>query len=637
MIKNYYLIILFLLLSSTIYSQSENEKTLNELEITAIRKDLKVGQSKQLLIITKKEIELLPVHSVDDLLAYLPGIDIRKRGANGVQADVSMRGGSFDQVLILLNGVNITDPQTGHYNLDLPVDLADVERIEILQGAAMRTLGPNAFSGAINIVTRKSGEANLSLQSIYGSNNFVSNSLSGFSKKNTLSVFASANYKRSDGYKENTDFDIKNAYVFGELKPNNKHKFEFQAATQLKSYGANQFYSFDYPNQFENTKTFLSSVNWNYKENGWELSSDAYWRQHHDRFELFRNFEGAENYPWYTGHNYHQTDLYGVKSLAKRSWKQSVTSFGADWRNENIRSTVLGDELKSSKKALFEQNIFYTKAKNRIISTLFANQDWFLHDFLFSGGASLIHTDQFGTQFNGGLDVMYKPSKAIQFVASANSTSRLPTFTDLYYQSVNQKSNPDLQAEKAMTYELSTKYQKSSWNIDLSLFYRNGENIIDWIKRTEADVWESANLTSVDSYGFDFSTQYIFENSFFETFSLDYSYLSLNKKAVGFDSQYALDYLKNKFVIQAKHKVFNPLSINWSFRILDREGEYFDFIKSELTSYKPVSLLDVKLRLNYPSFLVFGEINNLLNQQYVEFGGIEQEGINFNVGISVKL
>jgi hypothetical protein len=108
------------------------------------------------------EILAMPAGTIQDILEHVTALDIRQRGSHGVQADVSMRGGSFEQVLILLNGVRINDPQTGHHNLNIPVNLPDIERIEILQGPGSRIYGPNAFSGAINIITREPGQAGIS-------------------------------------------------------------------------------------------------------------------------------------------------------------------------------------------------------------------------------------------------------------------------------------------------------------------------------------------------------------------------------------------------------------------------------------------------------------------------------------------
>jgi iron complex outermembrane receptor protein len=81
-------------------------------------------------------------------------MDIRRRGANGVQSDVSFRGSSFEQVLLLINGIRMNDSQTGHNSLNLPVDLGDVERIEVIKGPAARRFGQNAYAGAINIITK---------------------------------------------------------------------------------------------------------------------------------------------------------------------------------------------------------------------------------------------------------------------------------------------------------------------------------------------------------------------------------------------------------------------------------------------------------------------------------------------------
>lgn len=639
MMKRVYLLLQILLLTSFSYlfSQDENIQILNEIEITAIRKDLKLEQSKQLLIIDQKEIEKMAVQSVDELLSYIPGVDIRKRGANGVQADISMRGGSFDQVLVLLNGVNITDPQTGHYNLDIPIDLADVEKIEILQGAAMRNLGPNAFSGAINIVSKKNDDYKLNIRSVYGSNNYSNSTISSFVDKNHFNLFTSFNYKRSDGYRENSDFDMKNSYLYAELMRNKQNKLSFQLATQWKSFGANQFYSLEYPNQFEKTKTFFASATWNYRSEFLSMNSDAYWRQHHDHFELFRDFVGAENYPWYTMHNYHQTDVMGFKTLAKRVWDNSVSSVGVELRNENILSTVLGDDLINKQKVFFENGIYYTKSKNRLVKSVFANQEWFIGNFVVAGGLSLMHTQQFATMLNGGVDLLYRVSKAFQITSSLNTASRLPTFTDLYYQSANQISNPNLQAERAINYELGLQYKHRNWNTSLTGFRRNGHNIIDWIKPYGNEKWESANLLSVSSMGFDISSQFLFDNFVVHSVLLDYSFLTLNKQAENFDSKYALDYLRNKFVFQLRNKLYSNLSLNWSFTHLDRAGNYVDFLTKEIVSYRSVNLLAMKLLWDKNRYSLFMELNNALNQKYVEFGGIEQQGINFNVGFKFSL
>jgi vitamin B12 transporter len=127
-----------------------NTYELGDVIITAGRTPMEVQHVARIVsVITKSEIERAPVQCLNDLIRYVAGVDIRQRGPLGVQADISIRGGTYDQTLILLNGVTVNDPQTGHHNLNLPIDIESIERIEILQGPAAKSFGPNAFSGAV--------------------------------------------------------------------------------------------------------------------------------------------------------------------------------------------------------------------------------------------------------------------------------------------------------------------------------------------------------------------------------------------------------------------------------------------------------------------------------------------------------
>ena len=105
-------------------------------------------------LITRKQIEALPVQSVNELLMTVAGVDMRRRGPSGVQGDLTIDGSTFDQVLVLINGVKMIDPQTGHHMMNLPVPLEAIDHIEIIRGAAGRSYGVNALAGVINIITK---------------------------------------------------------------------------------------------------------------------------------------------------------------------------------------------------------------------------------------------------------------------------------------------------------------------------------------------------------------------------------------------------------------------------------------------------------------------------------------------------
>ncbi len=134
---------------------------LDEIIITAFKDALPLKLSAKMVnIILAKQIEQAPVKSLQDLLSYFSGVDVLQRGPHGVQADITLRGGSFDQTAILLNGVNLTNPQTGHFSLDIPLNLSDIERIEIVRGPSSLIFGASAFSGGINIITKKDTQTN---------------------------------------------------------------------------------------------------------------------------------------------------------------------------------------------------------------------------------------------------------------------------------------------------------------------------------------------------------------------------------------------------------------------------------------------------------------------------------------------
>ncbi|HKJ42501.1 MAG TPA: TonB-dependent receptor plug domain-containing protein, partial [Sunxiuqinia sp.] len=278
---------------------------LDEIEVSAQRAPVTYSQVARIVsVIDQEQIEAAPVTSVQDLLEYAMGVDIRQRGANGVQADVSIRGGSFDQTLILLNGINISDPQTGHHNLNLPVSLKNIKRIEILEGPGARVYGPNAFSGAINIVTEPSQNDRATVDLTYGEHQLRDVNVSANKKYGKLDNLVAFDNRSSAGYIKNTDFDIYNFFYHGRLHTE-EGRLDIQFGHTDKAFGANSFYTPKYPNQFEQTKTTFAALKF---ETGKKLhfSPSVYWRRNQDRFELFRH--DSVTYPF----NYHLTDVLGT-------------------------------------------------------------------------------------------------------------------------------------------------------------------------------------------------------------------------------------------------------------------------------------------------------------------------------------
>jgi len=606
---------------------------LNSVEISAVQKKLYSEMGRIVTVIEKAEITRSAVQSLDQLLDYVAGIDIRQRGTNTTQADISVHGGSFDQVLVLLNGVNITDPQTGHFNLDVPLNLSDIKRIEVLEGSAARVLGPNAFSGAINIITENSEKQSLEAELTVGSYVTLGQAISGNFSINNINTFASVSHKNSNGYISNTDFNYLNGFIQSSLTTTDVGKFELQLATQLKDFGANSFYSLAYPNQYENSKTFMAALSWNQTKDNWTYNAQAYWREHHDRFELFRNFNNAA--VWYTTHNYHMTDVTGGKFSVAYLSLLGKTTVGIELRNEHIFSNVLGTSI-DSLKAPLEKNGYFTKQANRLIETGLIDHSVNIGKWYLSIGAAVTNSTSFGLNSYGGLDIAYAFTENFRMFANANSAVRLPTFTDLYYKSATQLANPNLLPERSQTIEIGTKMVESNWKLDADVYYRLGQNVIDWVKLPSETIWQSENLTNVNALGGDLSLSYFFEKSFIKKISVSYSYLQMNKSADNFDSKYVLDYLKNKFIASISHNIWSNLSATWNVGYYDREGTFTDANKN-IQKFEPYALVDCRLLWANGKVDIFADLNNILNAKYADYGGLAQPGINFNVGVRKRL
>ncbi|MDR2841067.1 MAG: TonB-dependent receptor [Paludibacter sp.] len=581
-------------------------------------------------VIDFQEIEKLPVSNIDQLLETITGIDIRNRGVGGTQSDISIRGGSFDQVLVLLNGVNITDPQTGHYNLDIPVELADVARVEVLQGSAARLYGPNAFSGAINIVTRKSAEkSSISSQISGGSYNTFTQNLSAHLSGARLQTFVSASHKSSDGYISNTDYDIKNAFWQTTFDAARGGDFDLQLAYQEKAYGANGFYGLSSPNQFDHTKTFYGSLNWNLQKDNLSFNAQLYSRLHFDHYEWIRNSP--------VGRNNHLTNIIGGKFIASYSLQHSKFSAGVDLRNEHIFSTNLGLPLSDTVKNIFNPSVGFKFEGERFLPTFIADYSANFGKFYFSAGVSGTYSKQFDGFASGGIDAAYDFTNNFRLYASANSAVRLPTFTDLYYKSAVQRANPDLKPEKSQTAEIGAKYNRKRLTANVSTFYRWGTNVIDWVKDTDSTIWNSRNLTNVNAFGIDFSAEYQFIASFVKKISLSYSFLTLDKVAGNFDSKYALDYLKHKATVGVQHRIYRQLSAQWNFGFYDRSGNYTLAATEPPHDYEPFFMADIRLQWLAEKYSIYLDINNLTNQNYCDFGGLPQPARNFMAGVKLKL
>ncbi len=617
---------------------------LEEVLVSAQRASVTYSQMARVVtIIDKKAIESAPVQSIQDLLEYVLNVDVRQRGNHGVQADVSIRGGSFDQTMILLNGVNVTDPQTGHLSLNLPVDIESIERVEVLQGPGARVYGPNAFSGAINFITGSENKNKLKVNVSAGENGFYSGSANTTIISGKLKSYVALAHKSSDGYIENTDFKNTNAFYQGKLSTE-VGLIDLQLGYNEKAYGANSFYTPEYPNQFEENKTSFASLRLTTKGKV-KMTPGIYWRRSQDRFELFRSKPAT----WYKNHNYHLTDVYGTNMNFAFSSNLGKTAAGVEFRSENVWSNVLGEMMKEPMKVPGESGAFFTKNHTRTNLSYFLEHNVFLDRFTFTAGVLANWNSDLDRSFSfyPGLDISFQTTENTKLYASVNKSLRMPTFTDLYYSGPRNIGNADLKPEEAITYETGLKFNTNWLNAHVSLFKREGTNMIDWIRASSKDKWQTQNITNLDIWGIEFSSninlhKLINPNFFARNISVKYAYMETNKSENEFISNYALDQLKHKLNVSLDHKIYKSLGVNWQFAWQDRNGSYTWFNKADLNqkeerSYRPFYLIDAKMYWKKPTYTVYVEASNLLDKSYNDIGNITQPGRWIRAGVKLNL
>lgn len=644
---------------------AHRQLSLQEVQVVAHKAEVNSEAFRLVTCISHAEIEALPIQTVADILKYLPGLDVRTRGANGAQADVSMRGGTFDQVLVMINGVNLTDAHTGHYSLNLPISASLIERVEVLQGTSAHLFGLNAFSGAINIVTRSteetapSGDYTLHLSA--GQYGLVNPSLSGRWKKGDFHASASAEYNRADGYgapdpseKEataigNSDYKIANLYVETGYKG-----LDIQLGAQYKDAGAGMYYGFGSQDQFDATRTAFGSAHYAHQwNNRWGLDATLAYRANYDRYEWHRGQRLYGNF------HFSQTTAANVKAYMNS--RIGRTTVGLELRNENIHSTNLGDTVNAEGQVPnvngFELSdlrvLDLVKGANRLSVNYFAEQSFFWRQLSASIGVSGNWNNQFGNNIAGGANIGYEYAPASSVYLNANRSLRLPTFTDLYYNAGNQLGNRDLKPEEAWTLALGTKYQKrfaeqGTLHLQADAYYRWGRNIIDWVFTPDDQKrpYHAQNWNEVNAAGVDLTLGYRW-NQWIRSAEISYAFTHLDLDVDKSGSRY-LDYLSQKFVAHLEHGIWcfkraglpgmenSAIGASWTLTFQKREGQYNN-AEGEVCDYSPVLLLDGQLFWECKALKVALDCTNLTNRHYYDYGGLLQPGAWAKLSITAKL
>lgn len=619
-------------------------------------------QVRMVTVLTRDDVQAAAVQSINDLLKLAVGVDVRQRGPIGAQTDVSVRGSNYEQITVLLNGINVCDPQTGHNSFDFPVDISDIERIEVLEGPAARVYGTSSLVGAINVVTApllsplqggrcKEGKSvwNVDARAEGGSYGYLSvggrvalSPCRGELKGGFHSL--SASYTRSDGYSRNhagalnADYRGGKAFYQGSYDHEQLH-VQWHAGMSVKDFGSNTFYGVSSDNQFEHTFKTYTALQADAKCGRVHIKPAVYWNRFADRFEYFRGEPDRVKY------NYHLTNVYGLNLNSYVDWVGGRTSVGAEIRYEDLMSSNLGEPL-SRKHSIHGTDRDYEYGLNRTNLQFIFEHNVVWNSLTVSAGLVAVNNSwaDMGVRVYPSIDAGYRISNNWKVYASYNASLRMPSVTELYYSVGGYKADKYLKPEEVSAVETGIRYLGYSVMGKACVYYNRYKNLIDWIRHTDQGPdapWESVNFGEINALGVEASVEmnllHLFPSQhLLKRFHLAYSYIHQDKEEeAGVQSRYALEYLRNKLIAGLQLNLWKQLELGISYRLQNRTGSYTD-VNGAVCPYGTYGIVDVRLQWQSPHVCVYLEANNLFSRKYVDYGNIPQPGLWVMSGIKVK-
>ena len=523
--------ILWVLSSHALWAQEDTTVVrLEEITIKENRMEIPFNRvSRNIQVIQRAAIETTPARSLQEVLSFVPGVDVRQRGVSGTQANIGIRGGGFDQTLMLINGIKLTDPQTGHHMMNIPVPLQNVQSIEVIKGPGSRIYGPNAYAGAVNVTTSLPYTKGLSLQA-YGGDFGMRGA--GFAASLPIGKYRqslSASHDASDGHWYNSDYQVNNLFYEGSLQLNDRNDLNVMAAVADRDFGANGFYTNSFPDQWESLQTYLTALSHTYQADKVYLQSRAYWRRNTDEFRLRRHDPAFST-------NNHVSDVLALELNGRYDSRLGSTGLGLEGRKEMIDSNNLGER---------EREFFGVFAEHRL--EFFDKVD-------FRAGLYSNYYNEYGWKHFPGAELGYQVSRSSRLYTNFGTSYRIPTFTDLYYEDPSNLSNPDLKPEEAQSFELGWKFNKGNIRWETVYFHRHTQNLIDWNRTPSEEVpnpnrWQPRNVSEVSFNGIEAAIAYTPQPSAakvkIKELSLSYNYIDASlRQAEGQESRYALNALK---------------------------------------------------------------------------------------------
>lgn len=570
-----------------------------------------VFTGNQVTIIDSAAIAQMGASTIAEILNFSSSTHSHARGPLGVQTDVEMNGSTFSQVLILIDGLRINDPQTGHHNLNLPIRPQDLERIEINHGAGSGVHGPDAFGGVINLVTRQDIRKSINIASHYGSIRNDNDDVSGVATSTRIShglqnpwgnFNVSAGREQSDGYRDTTEL---NAQYFNArmLIPISNGTLKFSAGIEKKSFGANDFYG-DWPSKEWTTAGIYTAQFEQKNDREKRLVSNFIYRRHRDRFLL-----SGLNPDGYDAR--HLTQLATLSTFFESRLGIGNLIIGGELNGEKIESNKLGDHRQSRIGGFSEWSVF-------------------LGDFRINLRNRIDYSSVYQTEWAPGIKVNREYFNSDIFVG-VQKTFRAPGFTELHNPSPSNQGNRNLEPERAWAYELGS-LSTITPNIRLKIksYLRMERNVIDWIRpetdgETNTLPWNAQNLGKMQSSGVTIETLYGDSDNDFNL-SVAYSLHDKNRKLPrGIMSKYVFTQPKQQYDCRIQLPLFPKMKALWHYQYRS-----YSYKKSHGIGHLVLTRKMVTGSLHF-------KIRNITNTQYEYFTGIPMPNRWFSIETTLNL
>ena len=518
------------------------ENRLNEVILQSARIDIPLVEDyKTVHIITARTLQQWNITSTVQALERITGVDVRQRGPFGVQGDLQIRGGGFEQTLLLIDGIKLDDPQTGHHTLNFMIPLEIIERIEVIKGPSGRIFGQNAFTGAINFITKTSTQKSTMAEIELG--NYNRRKIS--TKFERQGILFYGDFHTSDGYRYNSDFKIQDYFLKASVGHSKKVPIDFISMFSSKDFGANGFYATpEATDQYEETQASLIAFNSTISTQKWTLKPKLFWRRHQDIYLFVR--DNPEIY-----RNLHISNKIGVALDTSFHSIIGSTGIGVNITKVFLASNNLGDRQRTESSIFVEQRMGMF---NQLLDL--------------TAGFAYSHYTDFGSFFYPGIDLGLDLTKRVKLYGNLGYTYRIPTYTDLFYSDPTTLGNDQLKTEEMFSQEIGAKYQSDAAKLLVAFFNRNAINLIDYVKEREEDRWEANNLRELHTWGMELDVSaYLNIGKTLQEIRFGYTYLNDTlKDASTLFSRYSINSLKHQFTVNHTSSVTKFMSINSSLR-----------------------------------------------------------------------